>query len=181
MADSTDFNSDYAAFDEVNLRSERALSDFDQRHKVVFAAVLESPWQGSRVLSGFELSPIISYNSGHPFNLLAGADINGDNHFTNDRPPGAPRNSGLGPNYATFDMRLSRIFKIGEQSRLRFTAEGFNITNRTNYASVNNIVGAAFAPSFSVHGTAGLSPSQPLGFTAALPKREIQLGLRFDF
>src|SRR5438045_9185613 len=66
--DSTDFNSDYAAFDEVNLRSERALSDFDQRHKVVFAAVLESPWQGSRVLSGFGLSPIISYNRGHLFN-----------------------------------------------------------------------------------------------------------------
>src|SRR2546426_3253359 len=179
--DSTDFNSDYAAFNEVNLRAERALSDFDQRHKVVFAAVLESPWEGSRILSGFELSPIVSYNSGHPFNLLAGADVNGDNHFTNDRPPGTARNSGLGPNYATFDMRLGRIFKIGEQSRLRFTAEGFNITNRTNYASVNNIVGAAFASSFNVHGTAGLSPSQPLGFTAALPKREIQLGLRFDF
>ena len=179
--DSTDFNSDYAAFNEVNLRAERSLSDFDQRHKVVFAAVMESPWERSRVLSGFELSPIVSYNSGHPFNLLAGADINGDNHFTNDRPPGAPRNSGLGPNYATFDMRLSRIFNIGEQSRLRFTAEGFNITNRTNYASVNNIVGAAFAPPFNANGTAGLSPSQPLGFTAALPKREIQLGLRFDF
>ena len=127
------------------------------------------------------MSPIVSYNSGHPFNLLAGADINGDNHFTNDRPPGAARNSGLGPNYATFDMRLSRIFKIGEQSRLRFAAEGFNITNRTNYTSVNNIVGAAFAPSFNVHGTASLSPSQPLGFTAALPKREVQLGIRFDF
>ncbi|PYX11200.1 MAG: TonB-dependent receptor, partial [Acidobacteria bacterium] len=179
--DSTDFNSDYAAFNEVNLRAERSLSDFDQRHKVVFAAVVESPWEHSRVLSGFEMSPIVSYNSGHPFNLLAGADINGDNHFTNDRPPGAARNSGLGPNYASFDMRLSRIFKIGEQSRLRFTAEGFNITNRTNYASVNNIVGAAFAPPFTVHGTANLSPSQPLGFTAALPKREVQLGIRFDF
>jgi hypothetical protein len=42
-------------------------------------------------------------------------------------------------------------------------------------------VGADFAPSFNVHGTASLSPSQPLGFTAALPKREVQLGLRFDF
>jgi len=179
--DSTDFNSDYAAFNEVNLRAERALSDFDQRHKVVFAAVLESPWERSRFLSGFELSPIVSYNSGHPFNLLAGADINGDNHFTNDRPPGASRNSGLGPDYVTFDMRLGKAFNLGEQRKLRFTAEGFNITNRTNYASVNNIVGASFIPPFSVHGTASVSPSQPLGFTAALPKREIQLGLRFDF
>lgn len=179
--DSTDFNSDYSAFNEVDLRAERSVSDFDQRHKVVVAAVLESPWDHSKFWSGFQLSPIITYNSGHPFNLLAGADINGDNHFTNDRPPGAPRNSGLGPSYAIFDLRLSRTVKLGEQRALRFTAEGFNLTNRTNYASVNNIVGASFAPPFNVHGTASLSPSQPLGFTAALPKREIQLGVRFDF
>src|SRR5438105_370116 len=179
--DSTDFNSDYAAFNELNLRAERARSDFDQRHKVVIAAVMQSRWEHSRILSGFELSPIVTYNSGHPFNLLAGADINGDNHFTNDRPPGAPRNSGIGPNYAVFDMRLGRTLKLGERRALRFTAEGFNITNRTNFSRVNNIVRAAFAPPFNVHGTATLSPSQPLGFTAALPKREVQLGVRFDF
>jgi hypothetical protein len=78
-------------------------------------------------------------------------------------------------------MRLSREFKLGEKYSLRFLAEGFNIANRTNYASVNNVVGAAFAPPFNVQGTASLSPSQPLGFTAALPKREIQLGVRFAF
>lgn len=178
--DSTDFNSDYAPFNQVNLRAERALSDFDQRHKIVVAAILESPWR-SRVLSGFELSPIVSYNSGHPFNLLAGADINGDNHFTNDRPPGAPRNSGLGPNFAQFDMRLARQFNLGERAHLQFTAESFDIANRTNYSTVNNIVGANFASPFTVHGTSAVSPSQPLGFTAALPKREIQLGVRIDF
>jgi hypothetical protein len=147
--DSTDFNSDYAAFNEVNLAAERSLSDFDQRHKVVIAALVESPWQHSRLLSGFALSPVVTYNSGHPFNLLASADVNGDNHFTNDRPPGAPRNSGLGPDYLTFDMRLGRVFKLGERGALRLTAEGFNITNRTNFARVNNIVGAAFGPPFN--------------------------------
>jgi hypothetical protein len=177
----TDFNSDYSAFDQVNLTAERAVSDFDQRHKVVFAAMLQSPSNSSRWLSGFEFAPIVSYNSGHPFNLLAGSDINGDGHFTNDRPPSAPRNSGLGPNYADLDMRLSRAFRFRSEYSLNFTAEGFNIANRTNYASVNNIVGATFAPSFNVHGTADLSPSQPLGFTAADAKREIQLGLRLAF
>ncbi len=178
---STDFNSDYSAFDQVNLHAERAVSDFDQRHKVVVAATLQSPWNSSRWLTGFELAPIFSYNSKHPFNLLAGSDINGDGHFTNDRPPSAPRNSGLGPNYADFDMRLSRAFRFRGESSLNFIAEGFNIANRTNYASVNNIVGATFAPSFNVHGTADLSPSQPLGFTAANAKREIQLGARLTF
>jgi hypothetical protein len=123
----------------------------------------------------------VRYNSNHPFNLLAGADINGDGHFTNDRPPGSPRNSGIGPNYADFDARLSRAFKFGDRYSLRFVAEGFNILNRTNYGSVNNIVGSDFGPPFNVHGTASLSPSQSLGFTSALPKREIQLGARFAF
>jgi len=164
----------------VNLHAERSVSDFDQRQKVVFAATVQSPWT-SPWLSGFELAPIISYNSGHPFNLLAGSDINGDGHFTNDRPPSAPRNSGLGPNYADFDMRLSRAFRLRKEYSLNFTAEGFNLANRTNYASVNNIVGATFAPSFNVHGTPSLSPSQPLGFTAADSKREIQLGARLTF
>jgi hypothetical protein len=178
--DSTDFNSDYAAFNELDLAAERSRSDFDQRHKIVLAAVAESPWQHP-VLSGFQLSPVFSWNSGHPFNLLAGADVNGDNHFTNDRPPGAPRNSGLGPNYFTFDMRLARTFRLGEQRTLRFTVEGFNLTNRTNYSRVNNIVGPAFSAPFNVHGTANLYPNQPLAFTSALPKREIQLGARFEF
>lgn len=179
--DTTDFNSDYAAFDEVDLRADRALSDFDERHKVVIAGVLQSPWHHSPILSGWELAPIFNYHSGHPFNLLAGADINGDNHFTNDRPPGAGRNTGLGPNYIDFDMRLSRQFKLGEQVSLQLLAEGFNLANRTNYATVNNIVGAAFAPPFNVQGSAALSPSEPLGFTSDLPKRELQLGIRLSF
>lgn len=179
--DSTDFNSDYAAFNEVDLAAERAVSDFDQRHKVVFASLINSPWTQSKILSGFELSPVLSYNSGHPFNLLAGSDINGDGHFTNDRPPGSPRNSGMGPDYVAFDMRLSKSFRVGEKASLRFTAEAFNLANHTNYAAVNNIVGATFAPPFNPQGTASFSPSQPLGFTSAFPKREIQLGARFIF
>lgn len=179
--ESTDFNSDYAPFSQTCLRCERSLSDFDQRHKVVVAGVFDSPWEHSRVLEGFELSPIFSYNSGHPFNLLAGADINGDGHFTNDRPPAAGRNTGIGPSYVVFDMRLGRNFKLGEKASLLLTAEGFNIANHTNHATINNIVGANFAPSFNVHGTAALTPSQPLGFTSALPAREIQLGARLTF
>jgi Carboxypeptidase regulatory-like domain/TonB dependent receptor len=190
LDEATDFNSDYSPFNATCLRCDRSVSDFDQRHKVVIAGVFESPWGKSRILGGFQLSPVFNYNSGHPFNLLAGADINGDGHFTNDRPPGTPRNSGLGPSYYDFDMRLSRAFKFGEKAALQFTAEAFNLANHTNYASVNNIVGAAFAPPFRVRGiTPGtvlsdgtvVSPSTPFGFTAAFPKRQIQLGARFTF
>jgi hypothetical protein len=48
-------------------------------------------------------------------------------------------------------------------------------------SSVNNVVGADFAPQFNVPGSAELSPSQPLGYTAALHRRELQLGVRLSF
>jgi len=181
----TDFNSDYGPQDPTNLGADRALSEFDQRHKVVIAGVFDSPWKNA-FLSGFQVAPIFTYNSGHPFNLLAGGEVNGDNHTTNERPIGAGRDTGRGPDYTNFDMRLSWQHKITERARLQLTAEGFNIANHTNYASVNNVVNPLFglAPgftTFNVHGSAALSPSQSLGFTSAFPKREIQLGLRLTF
>lgn len=187
---STDFNSDFGPQDNTNLSAERGLSDFDQRHKLVAAAVIESPWKNA-FLTGFTLSPIVRYNSGHPFNLLAGADVNGDRHSTNDRPIGAGRNTGRGPNYADFDLRLARTIKLGEKAGLQLVAEGFNLLNRTNFASVNNVVGPGFglplsaggagSTTFNVTGTSAIQPSLPLGFTSAFPKREIQLGLRLSF
>jgi hypothetical protein len=194
----TDFNSDYGPQDPLNLGADRALSEFDQRHKVVVAGVMESPWKNP-FLSGFQLAPIFTYNSGHPFNLLAGGEVNGNNHTTNERPLGAGRDTGLGPSLTNFDMRLSWQHKIGEKAKLQLTAEGFNIANHTNFASVNNVVNPLFGiqtgpttcpvagtcatgnTSFNVRGSAAFSPSTPLGFTSVFPKREIQLGVRLSF
>jgi len=191
---STDYNSDYGPQDPTNLNLDRALSEFDERHKVVIAGVVDSPWKQT-ILSGFQLAPIFSYHSGHPFNLLAGGEVNGDNHTTNERPIGAPRDTGLGPNYIDFDMRLTWRHKLGEKADLQFTAEGFNIANRTNFASVNNEVSPLFGltpgfTTFNMHGVrpgtalAGggtAIPSTPLTFTSALPKRQVQLGVRLSF
>jgi len=175
----TDFNSDFSPEDQTNLAAERGLSSFDQRHKIVAAAVVESPWT-NRVLSGFELSPIVRYNSAHPFNLLAGTNYSNDRHSTNKRPPGAGRNTGIGPNNVSFDMRLTRAFKLGEKASVQLMAEGFNILNRTNFASVNNTVGLIPSP-FNLSGLTSRGPSQPQGFTSALTKREVQLGVRISF
>jgi len=191
---STDYNTDYGPQDPTNLNLDRSLSEFDERHKVTFAGVIDSPWKQS-VLSGFQLAPIFSYHSGHPFNLLAGGEVNGDNHTTNERPIGAPRDTGLGPNYIDFDMRLSWRHKLGERANLQFTAEGFNIANRTNFASVNNEVSPlfGFTPGFTTFNVSGIrpgsalagggtaTPSTPLAFTSAFPKRQIQLGARLTF
>lgn len=188
----TDFNSDFGPEDNTNLAGERALSNFDQRNKIILATVVDTGHYGGRILSGFQVAPIFRYNSGHPFDLLAGADVNGDNHSTNDRPIGAARDTGMGPNYIDFDLRITRGFKVGERANLQFLAEAFNLANRTNFASVNNVVGANFGlpalqggqpgfTTFNVHGSSLLSPSQPLGFTSAYPMRQIQLGVRIGF
>jgi hypothetical protein len=187
----TDFNSDFGPQDNTNLNAERALSSFDQRHKVVAAAVLDSPGKGW--MSGWQLSPIVRYNSGHPFNILAGGtDINGDRHSTNDRPLGFSRNTGRGPDYVTLDMRLTKAFKIAERGQLQLTAEGFNLFNRANYAAVNNqvpviggfanpvavpftLTGSKFDPTLNSPG--GI----PGAFTSVYLMRQIQLGARLVF
>ena len=203
---STDFNTDYGPQDPTQLGLDRGLSEFDERHKVVIAGIFDSPWKG--FLSGFQLSPIFTYHSGLPFNLLAGGEVNGNNHTTNERPIGSPRDTGLGPNFYDWDMRLSWQHKLGERVNMILTAEGFNIANRTNFASVNNEVSPLFGipttpgaacpgcpgglgnTTFNVHGIRPgrvladgevATPSTPLAFTSAFPKRQVQLGIRFAF
>jgi len=185
----TDFNSDFGPMDPTNLAGERGLSDFDQRHKVVLAAVLNTPWKGNnlnagqRIFGGFQFSPIIRYNSGHPFNILAGSDINGDRHSTNDRPLGVGRNAGTGPDYFDVDLRVTRGFKLTERSSLNFIAEGFNIFNRTNFLSVNNVNAA---PQGSLRGFESSPLDTPIGlspfaFASANIRRQLQFGLRLAF
>jgi hypothetical protein len=188
----TDFNSDFGPVDNTNLAGERSLSTFDQRHKVVVATIVDTGSNHGRLLSGFQLAPIFRYNSGHPFDLLAGTDVNGDRHSTNDRPIGAARNTGLGPDFMDFDMRISRRFKMGERASLQLLAEGFNLANRTNFASVNNEVGPNFGlpvaaggtpgfTTFNVSGSASRPASAPLAFTSAFPMRQLQFGVRIGF
>jgi carboxypeptidase family protein len=182
----TDFNSDFGPVDNTNLAGERSLSTFDQRHKVVVATIVDTGNRGGRLFSNFQLAPIFRYNSGHPFDLLAGSDVNGDRHSTNDRPIGAARNTGQGPDYMDFDMRITRRFKMGDRANLQLLAEGFNLANRTNYASVNNVVGPSFGlqpgfTTFNISGTASRPASAPLAFTSAFPMRQLQLGIRIGF
>jgi hypothetical protein len=182
----TDFNSDFGPQDNTNLSAERGLSSFDQRNKVVAAVVAETSGKGQWT-GGWQLAPIFRYNSGHPFNLLAGTDVNGDRHSTNDRPVGAGRNTGLGPDYIDLDLRLTKAFKVGERGQLQFLAEGFNIFNRANFASVNNVVGptcpecSVLGRTFVQSGLGNVIPSQGLGFTSALSPRQFQLGARLVF
>ena len=184
----TDFNSDFSAQNPLNLRADRALSSFDQRHRFVFSGVLEGPSSGqsmwSKVVGNWVFSPIFIAGSGRPFNLLLGGiDANNDFRSSSDRPGTAGRNTGLGEKSYSVDVRLGRRVRFGETKYLEFTAEAFNLFNRTNYTGINNEVGATVSPlgPFNLRGIRGRAPTQALGFTSSAPARQLQFGARFNF
>jgi hypothetical protein len=161
--------------ENANLRDERALADNDQRHRLAVSGSFDAPraeggvsiWR--KALSDFQLSYIFQYASPLPFNVLTGADRNGDTNV-NDRPLGLGRNTGRGFDSASLDLRLSRRWRVGEQAGFEVIAEGFNVLNRANLQLPNNVYGTGPAPLRSF----GLP-------TATDNPRQIQFGLRLDF
>ena len=127
-----------------NIRDDRSLSDNDQRHRLTISGQLTVPrsmshgsvW--SSVVGGFQLSPIFTYGSPYPFNILTGGQTL---QTTAARPAGFGRNAGKGFNSATLDLRLSRKFQITEHATMELMAEGFNVLNRTNLQFPNNTWG----------------------------------------
>jgi len=183
--DSTDINQDLAPFDSSNLHNEKSLSAFDVRQRFVASAVMESPWKSGsgypawqRFLADFTLAPIFTARSGFPFTLLAGVDLNNDNTTNTDRPPYVGRNTGLGPNFVSLDLRVAKRFRFGESRSVDLIWEGFNLLNRTNFETVNNIVG--IAPT-GVSGNPTLPSSAPLAFTQAYGPRQLQLAIKINF
>ena len=185
--DITDYNSAFAAAFPTRLRLERGLSSFDIRHNFVASGVISSPWK-NWWLRDISLSPIISLRSGIPFTLYTGSDTNGDTH-TNDRLIYIGRNTGLGPNYKAVDVRFNKGFRFHGDSpaRVEFLVEATNLFNRTNFASVNDVLGADATSADYNTGTVRLKGrsdralTQPLAFTAAFPARQIQFGLKLVF
>lgn len=206
--DQTDFNSAFAPPFPTRLGTERSLSTFDIRHNFVFSGVLQSPFKAgpghnfaSRVLADVTVSPSIFIRSGIPFTVRTGTDINGDTRGGTDRLFDIGRNTGIGPNYRSVNMRVSKAFRFKDDSsmRLELSADGSNLFNRTNFAAVNEVVPVtvsttgvltfpnSFAASDYSAGTARLTGhkerrlSDPLGFTSAFNPRQILWGAKFVF
>ena len=193
--EATDFNTDYLAQNPLNVRDDRSLSAFDQRHRVVLSGVIVSSSKNI-FLKDFVFAPIFTAGSGRPFNLLIGTDTNNDSRLYNDRPALAGRNTGKGAPYYSFDMRLARRFFAKEQRYLELTFEAFNLFNHVNYNGINNVVGTACVANFATNpncagastvipinarGSNQVSPTSPLGFTSAAPSRQLQFGVRYNF
>jgi hypothetical protein len=196
--DSSDLQTLLLPQDASNLAAERADSLFDQRHRFVFSGVLASPvaWRGAggwhSFLSDFIVAPIFEISSGRPFNIVSGVDTNNDQTSQTDRPsvlangtliiPPAftsgslGRNAGITRSYSSFDMRVARKIRLGERFSLEAIAEGFNLFNRFNEASVSPRFDDINA--FNKRAGNGRYFGRP---TAAYDPRQFQFGLKLNF
>ena len=106
-------------------------ANFDVRNRFLLGGNVQGPY-------GVSFSPMLVTDSGQPFNITIGQDLNGDNQF-NDRPAVAtaastdvvqtqygsfdlspawnaariPYNSGNGPSQFSMNLRMSKSFGIG--------------------------------------------------------------------
>ena len=200
--DQTDFNSAFAPPFPTRLFTERSLSTFDIRHNFVVSGVFQSPFK-NYALRDISLSPSIFIRTGIPFTVRTGADINGDTRGGTDRLFNIGRNTGLGPNFRSVNLRLSKSFRFKQDGpmRIELTADAANLFNRTNFAAVNEIVPVSVSPTGVL--TFPTAPSQtdytagtvrlsgrrdrdftrgdPLSFTSAFNPRQILWGLKFVF
>ena len=94
--------------------AERGNSVTDQRHRVSFSWIAEPrPFHRgqdllSKVFDDWKIAGVYTYGTGRPVNLSVGGDPNQDGNDDNDRLPGVSRNSYLGPDYTSTDLRLTR-------------------------------------------------------------------------
>jgi hypothetical protein len=138
--------------DPFDLSKDWGRSDDDQRHRLVIAGAINSPMEPARTAwerlsHGFQVSGLVQYYSALPLNITSGVTtIQG----TAGRPvvDGVfiERNAGVGPDFFSLGLRVSRRFRIGDRVRMEGLAEGFNLTNRMNVVTMNGNFGSGTYP-----------------------------------
>ncbi|HEY2434949.1 MAG TPA: TonB-dependent receptor [Vicinamibacterales bacterium] len=152
--------------DPFNLDKDWGRSDDDQRHRLVVNSAVE--------LFGFQLSGLLQAYSSLPFNITSGVTtLQG----TAGRPlvdgQFIPRNSGVGPDFFSLGLRVSRQFSVGGRARLEGLIEAFNVTNHTNVVTVQGNFGSGAYPA---------DPTPNFGVSTAVgDPRTAQLGVRVRF
>ena len=152
--------------DPLDINKDWGRSDDDQRHRLVLTGALN--------IAGFQLSGLMQYYSTLPLNITSGVTTV---QATAGRPivNGAfiERNAGEGPDFFSLGAKVSRKFTVAGPVHIEAIAEGFNLTNRQNVASLNGNFGAGAYPA---------SPSATFGqITAVGDPRAFQLAIRLGF
>ena len=160
--------------DPANLEAEYGRSRSDERHRLVITGVIRVPWDVS-------VAPIIEYGSGQPWTQRLGYDYNGDGK-NSDRPAGVARFGQAGPTYNQVSLRVSKTVKFAKSQSAEFIVEAFNLFNKVNW-NVAAIDGALYlsGPTLTNPTAAYVANTNYGKYSATLPSREIQLGVRWAF
>jgi hypothetical protein len=154
--------------DSYNLRGNRGPSDFDARQRLVVSSIYELPFKRNKLIAGWQLSTVVQTQSGNPMNIVTSnslvnglsntlrPDITGpikiagrvDHWF--DTSVFAPvnrfgnlgRNAITGPRFNNTDLALSRNVALGENARVQFRTEVFDLFNHANFGQPGNLVGS---------------------------------------
>lgn len=202
LDDNTDFNNEFMPFRPTRMNLERSPSTFDIRHNFVANAVYATPFKPgggflSHLMADMTVSPVLFLRSGIPFTVRVPGMQNGTvGESLWARPWHAGRNTGIGPNFYSLDMRVAKSFYVNREAgrRIDFMVQGSNILNHTNFSAVNDSFPVNPNPfqiggqtvdllngPYNFHGIRGLDASQPLAFKAAFDPRQVQFGLKLIF
>ena len=152
--------------DSNNLRREYGPTPNDQRHRFVFSGVFTLPYE-------IHLAPIFTLASGVPMDIIlpdgtsripvlqrnaggrlfhTGADLNAFLRQVNagGGVAGVPLplvrdDARFNDNFNSLDLRVSKVFKIGERVQVEPIAEVFNLFNVTNVLGVSNVNYSGFS------------------------------------
>jgi hypothetical protein len=180
-----------APIDPTNITKDWGRSDNDQRHRLVISGSVNSPttkatttWE--RLSHGFQASGMLQYYSALPFNIFTGVNSlqgTAGRPFADGSVPVAnfdvrtaaliPRNAGVGNDFLTVSLRVSRAFQLGSGRRIEGMFEAFNLTNRVNPVARNTTFGTGSYPSSAVATFNTL--------TAVGDPRTLQFGVRVTF
>ncbi|HEY6306542.1 MAG TPA: carboxypeptidase regulatory-like domain-containing protein [Candidatus Angelobacter sp.] len=186
--------------DSTNIFGSVGSSDFDARHRFVANAIYDLPFKGNRFISGWSLAPILSFQSGNPFNVvvstssitgvatvrpnLSGTPVVTGNPFTGWFASNAVfvspgnafgivgRNAFVGPGFGDVDFSVIKNTKVTERMNVQFRADAFDLLNHPNYGQPGGTVGSA---SFGLIG----STRFPTGDSGS--SRQLQLALKLQF
>ncbi len=204
----------YPPLDPNNLHREYGPTPNDQRHRFVAAAIVNLPY-------GFRFSPIWTIASGVPMDILlpdgssripllsrnAGGrqfhssaelnafiqQVNGAGGINGQLLPSVSNNARFSDSFQSFDMRLSKDFRLHEGVNLEALGEVFNLLNQTNILGVSTTNYSGFSnalvrdsnnpgdPGFMTSSQFGRPVNTAGGIFGSGGPRAFQLGAKLTF
>jgi hypothetical protein len=146
--------------DPSNPDADRGPGANDQRHRFVLSGVWDLDYTSNcsglanAALGGWQVSGILTAQTGQPYSGLVNFDLNNDGNSATDRVPGLGRDTFYLPATVSFDPRLTRAVRLSERAQLQLMWEAFNVFNHSNITAVRTTAFARIATP-AVCGTAG--------------------------